>query len=579
MTTSSTELDPKRKREDDDEELQVPAEQGEDDDGFEIPKEHLRVAKKREKISKASAVIQKTQNRTTVMDVRNVVLWVLSEAHGSMPKWCMIRNKNLVSGVTVIITPFIDRHTLFEHAGSSTGISQKLPYFSHCIRGCMIPMTAVPSHRYPSICPVLSTFLTSPGSNKNGQWISTLSDNEDENAVDTTKLARPPISEFLMSEETRRAHEMPELLAGGYAPPGFVTTRGKSNRNLPAFDPEESIPDMLPNKADQEWLNKDKDIINLVGMDCEMVETVNGKELARVSLVDHKGRVLFDSVVLPESEVTDYLTQYSGITAKILRECRTSFKEAQKQVLSFLNQESILVGHAIDNDLKCLKLVHDRIIDTSDIFPHPNGFPSKHSLVFLLQRVLRETLDREGGHDSVDDARASLRIAMKKFVRGHDYAPGGMGACRYYALGSLLDCKAVLKTETNIPTPKKYRLDKIDVNPEIVDEQTRLRIHILRDFQSACENNEPRVDALARVDSQIREIVNQLEENHLVITFSGCGDIFAFKRFEALADKCEDETKRVDVEKMLQRAKDKAVSAFAMISTVGDLPESVRQAQ
>jgi DNA polymerase III epsilon subunit-like protein len=573
----STELEGKRKREDDEEQPETPLAAQEGEDGFEIPKAHLREAKRREKISKPSAVIQKAQNRTTVFDVRNVVLWVLSEAHGSMPKWCIVRNKNLVSGVTVIITPFIDRHTLFEHAGSSIGISQQLPFFSHCIRGCMIPMTAVPSHRYPSICPVLSTFLTSPASNKNGQWISTLSDNEDENIADTTKLARPPISEFLMTEENRRAHDMPELLAGGYPPPGYVTTKGKKTGNLPAFDDDESLHDMLSNKGDQEWLEKDKDYTNLVGMDCEMVETVNGKELARVSLVDHKGRVLYDSVVLPENEVTDYLTQYSGITANMLRECRTSFKEAQKQVLACLREDSILVGHAIDNDMKCMKLVHERVIDTSDIFPHPNGFPSKHSLVFLLGRVLRETLDREGGHDSVDDAKASLRIAMKKFSRGHDYAPGGMGASRYYALGSLLDCKGCLKTEAEIAT-EKYRLDKIDVNPESL-EDSRLRIHVLRDYQSACENNEPRVDALAKVDTQIRDIVSKLDENHLVITFSGCGDIFAFKRFEALADQCEDETKRFDVEKMLQRAKDKAVSAFAIISTVGDLPAVVRNNQ
>ena len=564
---TSAEQDHKRKRSDDDEEVEKS--NSSSDEEFEVPKEHLKLAKKRERVLKASAVIQKSQNRTTISDVRNVVLWVLSESHGTMPKWCLIRNKNLVTGVTVIITPFIDRHTLFEHAAVAASVSHQLPYFSHCVRGSMIPMTAVSAHRYPGICPVLSTFLSSPSSNKNGQWVSNLSDNEEE-----TSTLRAPISEYLMSEENRRVHDMPEVLVSGYAPPGFVVTHKKASKLVADVKEDEELFGMLATPSDLEWIQKDPDYSNLVGMDCEMVDTTAGKELARVSLVDHLGRVLYDSVVLPENEVTDYLTQYSGITAKMIRECRTSFKDAQKQVLSFLNEKSILVGHAIDNDLKCLRLIHDRIIDTSDIFPHPNGFPSKHSLVFLLQRVLREALDREGGHDSVDDAKASLRIAMKKMARGQDYAPAGMGASSFHPLASLVDCKTALITESEIENPGRYKLENININPDTC-EGAKLRIHVLRDFQASCELNESRVEALERVDRKIREILSSADENQLVVTFSGCGDLFSFRRFENLAEKCEDETQRVDVTKMLQRAKDKAVSAFAMISTVGDLPPHI----
>jgi DNA polymerase III epsilon subunit-like protein len=547
-----------------------------DDDDFVIPKEHLRNAKKRQKILKASASIQKSQSKTTIMDVRNVALWVLSDSQGSIPRWCMIRNQHLISGVTVIITPFIDRHTLFEHAGVSAGISGKLPFFSHCMRGSLIPMTSVATHRYPAVCPVLSAFLSSPSTNKNTPWISNLSDNEDEASGETSILARSPVAQFLMSEETRRAHDMPELLPGNYPPPGYISTKGKVDKIFPEILNDGELPAMLKSKQDQEWIRNDPDYANLIGIDCEMVETVNGKELARVSLVDHLGRVLYDSVVQPDSEITDYLTQYSGITSKLIRASTTSFREAQKRVLSYLNQDSILVGHAIDNDLKCLRLIHDRIIDTSDIFPHPNGFPSKHSLVFLLQRVLRETLDRDGGHDSIDDARATLRIAMKKFARGFDYAPAGISSSRYYPIGSLLDCKTVLLTGEDLTSPERYMLHNIQVNPNTV-EDAKLRIHVLRGYQEACEKNQPRVEALSHVDREIRQILQGLDENHLVLSFSGCGDVFAYKRFEKLADQCNDETQRVEVDKMLQRAKDRLLSSFAIISTVGDLPEAIRR--
>ena len=55
-----------------------------------------------------------------------------------------------------------------------------------------------------------------------------------------------------------------------------------------------------------------------------MVETKGGREeLARVSLVSLHD-VLYDKYVLPEGEVTDYRTQYSGITPAILQSCTNS---------------------------------------------------------------------------------------------------------------------------------------------------------------------------------------------------------------------------------------------------------------
>ncbi len=53
-----------------------------------------------------------------------------------------------------------------------------------------------------------------------------------------------------------------------------------------------------------------------VALDCEMVGTgMNGKysELARCSLVDSKGNVIYDEFVQPKGYVTDFRTQWSGI--------------------------------------------------------------------------------------------------------------------------------------------------------------------------------------------------------------------------------------------------------------------------
>ena len=64
-----------------------------------------------------------------------------------------------------------------------------------------------------------------------------------------------------------------------------------------------------------------------------MVETEGKRdEVARVSLVSTKG-VLLDEFVLPEGKITDYRTQYSGITAENLAACTNSFS-----LFVFLNE-------------------------------------------------------------------------------------------------------------------------------------------------------------------------------------------------------------------------------------------------
>ena len=51
-----------------------------------------------------------------------------------------------------------------------------------------------------------------------------------------------------------------------------------------------------------------------IAIDCEMVGVgLNEDALARVSIVDKKGEVLYDKYVKPEEPVTDYRTKVSGI--------------------------------------------------------------------------------------------------------------------------------------------------------------------------------------------------------------------------------------------------------------------------
>jgi RNA exonuclease 4 len=109
-----------------------------------------------------------------------------------------------------------------------------------------------------------------------------------------------------------------------------------------------------------------------IALDCEMVG--GGYKgchslLARVSIVNSHGHVLYDTFVKPQEPVTDYRTFVSGVRARDLKNA-PSFTSVQRQVAE-MTDGKIIVGHALDNDLKALLLSHPykMIRDTSHYPP------------------------------------------------------------------------------------------------------------------------------------------------------------------------------------------------------------------
>lgn len=175
----------------------------------------------------------------------------------------------------------------------------------------------------------------------------------------------------------------------------------------------------------------DKDSITAgrktLAMDCEMCITSPAGvtpqifSLTRVSLVDWDGNVLLDELVKPAQTITDYLTQYSGITASMLENVTTTLSDVQTKLQSILTPDTILVGHSLDSDLKALQITHPFIIDTSLLFPHPRGPPLKSSLKWLAQKYLSREIQKghgSTGHDSVEDAKACLDLVKQKCEKG-----------------------------------------------------------------------------------------------------------------------------------------------------------------
>lgn len=155
-----------------------------------------------------------------------------------------------------------------------------------------------------------------------------------------------------------------------------------------------------------------------VAIDCEMVGTgPQGRlsELARCSVVNYEGDVIYDKYVQPELPIVDYRTRWSGITKQHMKRA-IPFKAAQAEILKIL-KDKIVVGHAIHNDFQALKYFHpkDRTRDTSRI-PVLNeraGLPSRAnvSLKSLARHLLHKKIQVGcKGHSSVEDAQTAMEL-------------------------------------------------------------------------------------------------------------------------------------------------------------------------
>nr|XP_046254888.1 interferon-stimulated 20 kDa exonuclease-like 2 [Scatophagus argus]XP_046254890.1 interferon-stimulated 20 kDa exonuclease-like 2 [Scatophagus argus] len=153
-------------------------------------------------------------------------------------------------------------------------------------------------------------------------------------------------------------------------------------------------------------------------IDCEMVGSgLKGSisQLARCSVVNYEGDVVYDKFIKPPVPVTDYRSRWSGIRPRDLVNA-TPYAEARKEILKLLAGK-VVIGHAIHNDFKVLGYSHPAALtrDTSRI-PLLNtraGF-AEHECA-SLKRLSKAILNRDiqagkRGHSSVEDARATMEL-------------------------------------------------------------------------------------------------------------------------------------------------------------------------
>ena len=91
------------------------------------------------------------------------------------------------------------------------------------------------------------------------------------------------------------------------------------------------------------------------------------------------------------------LCRFSGIKEADLAGVRTTLRDVQAQLLFQVAARDILVGHSLESDLRAVKLLHSRVVDTAIVFPHKMGPPYKRALRTLAVEQIQRIIQNDGG--------------------------------------------------------------------------------------------------------------------------------------------------------------------------------------
>jgi DNA polymerase III epsilon subunit-like protein len=167
----------------------------------------------------------------------------------------------------------------------------------------------------------------------------------------------------------------------------FVVPTHSSDDTPPSVDDGECPDHFVPTVLCRNDLTQDPESNSITlhprvyAMDCEMVLTSSGHELARVTIIQatpsdddpEHYTVVLDELIKPRRPILDYKTVYSGITPTMLENVTMRIEQVQAAILSIICKEDILIGHSLENDLRAVRVFHENIIDTAVMFRSKNG--------------------------------------------------------------------------------------------------------------------------------------------------------------------------------------------------------------
>lgn len=161
-------------------------------------------------------------------------------------------------------------------------------------------------------------------------------------------------------------------------------------------------------------------LLKVVALDCEMSYTTGGLELTRITVIDWKGNTVIDELCKPHNCIIDLNTRYSGI--KELNTATLDLDGVKQKMAEIMSKDTIIIGQGLENDLNALRLIHEKVIDTVLLYPHPMGLPWRFGLRYLANKYLQRFIqDGTDGHDSYEDSKTCIDLVKLKIQKGPNF--------------------------------------------------------------------------------------------------------------------------------------------------------------
>ena len=286
----------------------------------------------------------------------------------------------------------------------------------------------------------------------------------------------------------------------------------------------------------------------IFSIDCEMVETAQGSELARISVINEALECKYDTFVKPAITITDYRTKFSGITEETLRDISTTLQDVQEKLKAILPPKCIIAGHSLENDLHAMKVIHPYVIDTSCIFsPMPSPLYKPKLKKLTMELLSKEIQSGFEGHDSIEDATACMRLVQLKLKKGPDLMLSSIQP----ALSLLSELQLRRVTTGIIDKAGVVRLfgrssthsHESDNDAETVDQAieivpkcdlTFVQLHSMENFVKSGERNDSgkQLEIANKLDSYVQKLIEGCPSGTLILVVCGSSDISKVKRFQ-----------------------------------------------